>query len=89
MKPTSTPFLPKQLTVDDAQAFTVAPITSIDLMARRALKDDMPGIMLRGAIRSATKAATQYALQHQSQQNNSAILGLAALAVMAAGVATE
>ena len=89
MKPTSTPFLPKQLTVDDGQALTVAPITNIDLMARRALKDDMPGIMLRGTIRSATKAATEYALMHQSQQKNSGLLALAGLAIMAAGVVTE
>ena len=89
MKATSTPFMPKELTVDDGQAAPVAPITNIDLMARRALKDDMPGIMLRGAIRSATKAATQYALMHQSQQKNSGLLALAGLAVMAAGVATE
>ena len=43
------------------QSLAVAPITSIDLMARRALKDDMPGIMLRGTIRSASKAVAQYA----------------------------
>jgi hypothetical protein len=89
MKPTSTPYLPGQLRLGDGQPLTVAPITSIDLMARRALKDDMPGIMLRGFIRSATKAATQYALQHQSQNQNSMGLAIAALAVAIGGAVTE
>ena len=89
MVPTSTPFLPGQLTVNGTETLTVAPITSIDLMARRALKDDMPGIMLRGAIRSAAKAATQYALAHQAQKQNNSLLGLAALALMIGSVATE
>ncbi len=89
MVPTSTPYLPSQLTLNGGEGLTVAPITSIDLMARRALKDDMPGIMLRGAIRSTAKAATQYALQHQAQNKDNALLGLAALAVMIGSVATE
>jgi uncharacterized protein len=89
MVPTSTPYLPGQLTLDNGESLGVAPITSIDLMARRALKDDMPSIMLRGAIRSATKAATQYALQHQSQQQNNMGLAIAALAVTIGSVVTE
>ncbi|HTS55492.1 MAG TPA: hypothetical protein VMH26_19655 [Burkholderiales bacterium] len=89
MKATSTPYLPGQLSPGDGQSLTVAPITSIDLMARRALKDDMPGIMLRGAIRSASKAATEYALMHQSQKQNNMGLAIAALAVAIGGVVTE
>jgi hypothetical protein len=89
MVPTSTPYLPGQLSLNDGQALTVAPITSIDLMARRALKDDMPSIMLRGAIRSTAKAATQYALQHQSQKQNNMGLAIAALAVTIGSVVTE
>jgi len=89
MVSTSTPYLPGQLRLGDGTSLPVAPITSIDLMARRALKDDMPGIMLRGAIRSATKAATQYALQHQSQKQNNMALAIAALAVTIGSVATE
>ena len=89
MVPTSTPYLPIQLKLDDRESLTVAPITSVDLMARRALKDDMPGIMLRGAIRSTAKAATQYALLHQSQKDNNLGLAIAALAVTIGSVATE
>ncbi len=89
MVATSTPYLPGQLGLNDGQSLTVAPITSIDVMARRALKDDMPSIMLRGAIRSAAKAATQYALQHQSQKQNNMWLAIAALAVTLGSVVTE
>jgi hypothetical protein len=89
MVPTSTPYLPGQLGLNDGQSLTVAPITSVDLMARRALKDDMPGIMLRGAIRSTAKAATQYALQHQAQQQNNMGLAIAALAATIGSVVTE
>jgi hypothetical protein len=89
MVATSTPYLPGQLGLNDGQSLTVAPITSIDVMARRALKDDMPSIMLRGAIRSAAKAATQYALQHQSQKQNNMGLAIAALAVTLGSVVTE
>ncbi len=54
----------------DSVAFT--PITSIDLMARRRLLDDMPAIMLRGTIRSASRAALQAGLQQgASTRDNS------------------
>jgi uncharacterized protein len=89
IRPTSPGTLPSDLSVDGAEPLQVVPITSIDLMARRALKDEMPGIMLRAGIRSASKAAAQYALQHQSQQQNSGLLGLAALAVTAVALVTE
>jgi hypothetical protein len=89
MTATSTPYLPGQLGLDDGQSLTVAPITSVDLMARRALKDDMPGIMLRGAIRSAAKAAAQYALQHEARHKNTPALGLAELAVTLGAVVSE
>jgi hypothetical protein len=89
MQATPSPVPPAQLQVDGGQTLPVAPITSIDLMARRALKDEMPGIMLRAAIRSAAKGATQYALQHQANQQNNGWLGLAAIAVTLGSVVTE
>lgn len=89
MKSTSTPFLPRELRVDGGEALTVAPITSIDLMARRALKDEMPGIMVRAAIRSTAKAVAQYQLQHQAQQKDNLLLGLGALALTIGSVVTE
>jgi hypothetical protein len=50
-------------------------------MARRSLKDDMPGIMLRASARAATSATLQYQLQrHGSQQAGPALAIAAAIA---------
>jgi hypothetical protein len=65
----------------DGKTLALAPLTSIDLMARRSLQDDMPGIMLRAAIRSTTSAALQYNAQHGERQNAGAALVSALLAV--------
>ena len=89
MVATSTPTLPVQLKVNEGQSLAVAPITSIDLMARRGLQDDMPGILLRATIRSTAKAVTQYQMQQQAQNQNSAAMGLAALAVTIGSAVTE
>lgn len=89
MVATSTPYLPGQLKLDDGQSLAVAPITSIDLMARRALKDDMPGIMLRAAIRSTAKGVAQYQLLQQGRKQDNAALAIAALAMTIGSVVTE
>jgi len=90
---TSSPYLPSQLKIDDGQTLTVAPITSINLMARRALKDDMPGIILRATIRSTAKAVAQYQMQHQAQKQKDSGTQLiemtAALALALGSVLTE
>ena len=69
-----------QLAVDGRSA-PLTPLTSIDLMARRSLQDDMPGIMLRAVVRSTTSAALQYNAQHGDRQNAGAALVSALLAV--------
>ena len=90
MVATSTRYLPVQLKLDDGQSLPVASITSIDLMARRGLLDDMPGIMLRATIRATAKAVAQYQTQQQAQNQNTGLIGgLAALAVTIGSVATE
>jgi len=89
MVPTGSAPLPGQLGIDGDLSLPVARITSIDLMARRALKDEMPGIMLRGMIRSAAKAVAQYQMQQQAQNNDNALLSLAALALTIGSVVTE
>jgi hypothetical protein len=61
------------------------PLTSVDLMARRRLHDDMPAIMLRAAIRSTTSATLQYQAQRASSERE-APLALAA-AILGAGTA--
>ena len=70
---------PTALAVDEGPPLTVAPLTSIDLMARRQLQDDMPAIMLRATIRAATSAALQYQAQKASDRRGAA--GLAAFIV--------
>ena len=75
---------PRQLLLDDGRALPVAPLTSVDLMARRSLKDDMPGIMLRASARAATNATMQYQAQRAASDNHGnagAVVGLAALAL--------
>src|SRR3954468_9336739 len=61
------------LTVGGAQRVPLSRITSIDLMARRSLKDDMPSIMLRATVRATTSAVLQYqAQQHSDKQAGAA-----------------
>jgi hypothetical protein len=81
--------LPGQLDLDGGAPWRVVPVTSLDLMARRAMKDEMPGIMLRAAIRSTGKALAQYQLQHQAQRKDNALLALAGLAVTVGSFVTE
>lgn len=72
---------PAQLAVD-GRDLPLAPLTSIDLMARRSLQDDMPAIMLRAAIRSTTSAALQYQAQSRSGDRDPGVaLAAAILAV--------
>jgi hypothetical protein len=83
MTATSFASSPRRLTVDDGHSLSVTPLTSIDLMARRSLKDDMPSIMLRATIRSTANATAQYQSQRalSDSGNRSALIGLAGLAV--------
>ena len=81
MAATSTPQGTVGLTVDEGPSLTAAPVTSIDLMARRRLKDDMPGIMLRATVRSTASAVLQYQAQRagDNKQNAAAFGAVAAL----------
>jgi hypothetical protein len=69
--------IPTQVTVEK-QRLPVARIASIDLMARRRLKDDMPGIMLRATIRSTLTATMQYQAQRAAEREQTAAIALAA-----------
>jgi hypothetical protein len=77
------------LTVDDGPPLGAAPITSIDLMARRRLKDDMPAIMLRAAVRSTASAVLQYQAQRSGDNKNAAALGAVAALVTIGSMAME
>ncbi|MEQ1882471.1 MAG: hypothetical protein ABL878_16045 [Burkholderiales bacterium] len=83
LRPTEAALLPDSIEIDGAGAFSVIPITSIDAMARRALQDDMPGIMLRGIIRSTVKGA----MQRRARKHDSG--GLSELAVTLGALLTE
>ncbi len=74
-------FLPGQLGVGGNMSVPVFPVTNIDAMARRALKDDMPGIVLRGTIRAIAKTVAQ----KQASDRD----GLLGLLVTIAAVVTE
>jgi hypothetical protein len=77
------------VTVDDGPSLTAAPITSIDLMARRRLKDDMPAIMLRAAVRSTASAVLQYQAQRAGDNKNAAALGAVAALVTVGSMVME
>jgi hypothetical protein len=69
------------LTVGGAQRLPLTRITSIDLMARRSLQDDMPGIMLRATVRATTAAMLQYQAQQHSDKQAGAAAAIGAFAL--------
>jgi hypothetical protein len=85
MTATSSALPPHELQVD-GQTLPVTRIASIDLMARRRLADDMPGIMLRATVRSAVTATLQYQAQRASEREHTLAMALAA-GIMTAGTA--
>ena len=75
---------PNEITIGGAQRVALTPLTSIALMARRSLKDDMPGIMLRATVRATTSAMLQYQAQRQHRDSQAAAaVGIAAIAASA------
>ncbi|WP_209022569.1 COG3014 family protein [Rhodocyclus gracilis] len=73
-------FVPASLTVAGRQ-LPVETLTNVDSMARRLLKDQMPGIILRTVVRAALKSAAQ----EQANKANP----IAGLVVSVASVLTE
>jgi len=84
-------FAPSHLQVDGARSLELAPITSVDLMARRRLKDDMPGIMLRASIRAGSRAVVQQGFNNSSRGggDQAAAAALASLFVGIGSLVTE
>jgi len=75
---------PTELVIGGAQRVPLTRISSIDLMARRSLKDDMPSIMLRATIRATTSAVLQSQGQLRSNRNDgAAVAAIAGLALSA------
>jgi hypothetical protein len=75
--------LPRRIVVE-GRDFAVEPITSVDAMARRRLKDDMPEIMLRATIRSTAAAVLQYSTQKAATSGRDSGASLAAALASAA-----
>jgi hypothetical protein len=89
-------FAPGELRIDGQAVLTPVQITSVDAMARKALQDEMPGILLRTFIRSVTKATAQYQVQRAASKQRSKgddtagdLLDLAAVALALGSAATE
>ena len=79
----SSAVVPAQLALNDGkQAVPLALVTNVDAMARRQLRDEMPGIILRGTIRAIAKGIAQ----KQANDHGGALMGLL---VTIASVATE
>ncbi|MGH8677202.1 MAG: COG3014 family protein, partial [Burkholderiales bacterium] len=71
------------ISLDGIGTANVASITSIDLMARRALRDEMPWIMLRAITRATAKAI----IQHEARRRDDS--GVAAAVAIIGSVLTE
>ena len=71
------------VSLDEIGTANVASITSIDLMARRALRDEMPWIMLRAITRATAKAI----IQHEARRRDDS--GVAAAVAIIGSVLTE
>jgi hypothetical protein len=89
-------YVPAEIRVDGAAPLEPVQITSVDAMARRALQDDMPGIVLRSVVRSTAKAVAQYQVQRVAEEQRRShhdgagmVFDLAAFALMIGTVATE
>jgi len=79
IRPDTGVFIPGQITVDNRQV-AITPIASIDAMSRRALRDDMPGIILRSVIRAAVKGTAQKVISDQTGVVGNLITAIAAVA---------
>jgi len=66
---------PSSIGIDGKDNLPLAAVTSLDAMSKRALRDDMPGIIVRGIVRAAAKTMSQKALMDQG--GGAAIAGIA------------
>ncbi|MBI1397436.1 MAG: hypothetical protein GC151_15800 [Betaproteobacteria bacterium] len=87
-------YQPPDVQVDRNTTLPTAHILDLDAMARRALHDEMPAIMLRAFIRSSTKAVAQYEMQKniaKRQRNREDSVGavLALFALQVGGIVIE
>lgn len=92
--PPRAPYDAPRVGIDQSLDLRTAHILDLDMMARRSLKDAMPGLMLRGFARVATKAVAQWQMQKQIEQQrrkgeDTLGMALALLAFQVGGAVTE
>jgi len=75
--------LPTALRLENGKSVDLHGVTSFDSMARRELRDNLPGIIVRGTLRAIAKGAMQQAV---ARNDNT---GFAGLLMMAANFVTE
>lgn len=68
----------------NGKAVALAPVTSIDHMARRALADEMPSIIVRSSVRAILKGIAQKEIQDNASGTAGAILSIVASIVAVA-----
>jgi len=87
---TNNTLTPSTLNIDGKDESLIF-MTSIDAMAKKALYDEMPGIIARTTIRAIAKTAAQKAVDNSSTLQNALgpFAGLASLATKVAVAATE
>jgi hypothetical protein len=86
--PNTERFNPGQVAVD-GQLINLSMVTSVDAMARRDLKDEMPMYMVRASSRAITQVFAQVGTQQAIQgnkQNNSNQAALGAIAGLITGI---
>jgi uncharacterized protein len=85
---TSAAVSPRHVAVE-GKVLPAEAVTSVDAMARRRLKDDMPAIMLRATVRTTTAAVLQYQTQRLGdRQSLATALASAAVTVGSAAFAS-
>jgi len=68
--------VPPEITLGTGTKVAITPVTSVDAMARRVLRDEMPGIILRTIVRATTRAVAQAELSNQMSKQLGAAGGL-------------
>lgn len=82
IRPDTATVVPSALSLSNLGNIPLTSITSIDAMSRRALKDDMPGIILRSTIRAVAKGVA-------TKEINDRAGAVAGLIATVASVASE
>lgn len=82
IQPANTSVIPNAVQVD-GNTVPLTLLTNLDLMARKAMSDEMPGIIFRSSVRAITKGVAQKAVQDNTSSMGmfGAILSVAASVV--------